>query len=478
MPERFKLAGVSLGLLLLMLSSTACVHTSKWQWISGALHRSELTDSGSETNFAKPTYEGHPFRSVDFQQQLDKLTDTYLSSGNELRILADKDSTEAKLELIKSARSTIYMTVYLLMCDEGGQHFLAELAKAAQRGVDVRILMDGSLWSLSYGGSCHEKYGSNKIAIGRTPYSLLGLGDSVRLHEKLFIVDGAVAVTGGQNIGSNWADSTGIDENYRDTDVLVRGPVVNDIAYRFVNLWKIAHPKDAQLESYEALLQKRAQNFLKTGSAGVQNYVRWLNTKTPQGLCRFVVQDPQIGNHRVFDVYAAYARASQQQIMFHVPSLNGLGSKEQEELMASLVNASKRSGVQVDIITNGPGFLHTSIIPRPLGWLFGAYTLGQVYDSVLDTPINVFAYQYWLHSKVFSFDGIAVGIGSFNFDETGVDWIENTLICMDRDLAQSTESLFKRDLSYSKLLPKPATGNKTKTAAAAALVASSRSREK
>lgn len=443
------------------------------------MHRSQFDRPAiSDAAFVKTSFEEHPFRSVDFQRELDKLTGTYLSAENELRILADKDSTEAKIELIKSARSTIFVTAFLFMCDEGGQHFLVELAKAAQRGIDVRILIDGSLWSLSYGGSCHERYGSDKIAVARTPYSLLGFGESVRLHEKLFIVDGEVAITGGQNIGSNWADSNGMDENYRDTDVLVRGPVVSDIAYRFVNLWKLAHQQDARLENYEALLQERTRSFLRLGSAGVTNYARWLNTSAPQGLCRFVVQDPQIGNHRVFDVYAAFARASQKQIMFHVPSLNGLGSQEQERLMASLVDASKRSGVQVDVITNGPGFLHTSIIPRPVGWLFGAYTLGQVYDSVVDTPINVFAYRYWLHSKVFSFDGIAVGIGSFNFDETGVDWIENTLICMDKNLAENAESLFKRDLSYSKLLPRPSTKNGTAAPPAAAIIASSRSREK
>jgi len=460
--SRFNLAGICVGLLFLLLSVNACVHTSKWQWISGAMDVSQFPQGApAQINLSETSYEAHPFRDVSFQRELDKLSGTYLSADNEIAILSDKSSTEAKLELVKSARSSIYLTVFLFMCDEGGQQFLDALAVAAKRGVEVRVLIDGSLWALSYGGICPERFATPNFQVLRTPYSFLGLGESVRLHEKLFIVDGNVAITGGQNIGSAWADSTGTDENFRDTDVLVRGPVVNDIAYRFVHLWKIGQPKEHHLEKYEALLQARSQEYLKKGSSGVQNYGTWLKDKNPKGLCRFVAQDPQLGNHRVFDVYAALAKKTQKQIAFHVPSLNGLGSTEQEQLMTTLIDTAKRRGVAVDVITNGPGFLHTKIINKTLGWIFGAYTLGQVYDSVLDTPINVYAYKYWLHSKVFSFDKLAIGIGSFNFDETGVDWIENTLICMDKDLANSTNLLFRKDILHSRLLPKASTRNQT-----------------
>jgi cardiolipin synthase C len=57
-----------------------------------------------------------------------------------------------------------------------------------------------------------------------------------RMHNKTFVVDGAVGIAGGRNIGDEYFD---LHEavNFRDRDVLAAGPVVNGLAANFSAYW-------------------------------------------------------------------------------------------------------------------------------------------------------------------------------------------------------------------------------------------------
>jgi cardiolipin synthase len=430
----------------LLLLSVSCASTrEKWHWVHTALLPVEAGSTEHKPIRPVPDFRSHPFFEASFQRQLDKLSSSQLSTGNELRLLADAKSTEKRLEMIERAQSSIYITSFMVICDVGGNAFLDALARASSRGVDVKLLIDGGIWTL-YAGSCPEQYVSHGIQVARAPL----------LHDKIFVIDGKEAVTGGQNIGSFWADSTGTDENYRDTDVWVKGPVVNEIARRFVQLWKNARPKDHGLDKYEGLLDKRARKYLERGLSGIANYESWLKGKQAKGLCRFVGQDPELGTHHVIKTYTALAQAAQKHVALHALSLDGLGSPEQESLRNALVNAAQKN-VRIDIITNGPGPSYSrmlnrtfGILTRTAGYVYGVFTLGRVYDSVKDTSLNLYVYKSFLHSKLYDFDSMALAVGSLNFDETAIDWTESTLICMDKSLSSQAADLLYRDFSHSR----------------------------
>jgi len=62
-------------------------------------------------------------------------------------------------------------------------------------------------------------------------------GLNQRIHNKLFIVDDRVAVTGGRNYQNAYFDqSRGL--NYKDRDALVMGPVVKEMAASFDSYWR------------------------------------------------------------------------------------------------------------------------------------------------------------------------------------------------------------------------------------------------
>lgn len=440
--------------ILWLFNSGCSSSNARWKWVNQALEPVSSSSGAADSIVKSPNFKSHQFLNPDFQRHLDHLSNSYLSAGNEVKILANRSSSEAKIALINSARSSIYIATHEIVCDEGGHQFLSALAKAARRGVDVRIIFDGGFWG-SLGGICTEEMQNLGIQVARSIYTFMGTGIDMKLHDKIFIVDGEIGITGGQNIGSWWSDSNGEDDNFRDTDIWAKGPVVNQMALRFVHMWKTVRPTQHGLSQYERSLSEKWKDFADRNIVGIKNYAQWLSKATPKGLCRFVGQDPHLGTHYVFDIYTALAQASRSQIIFHVPSLNGIGSPEQEALLTALVNVTQSSNVDIDIITNGPGLMSSRIVNKRLGWLYGIYTLGRVYDSVKDTLLNIYVHKYWLHSKLFNFDGVAIAVGSFNFDETGVDWMESTLICMDADLSSQANLLLKNDFAHSRLLPKP-----------------------
>ncbi|MBS0613329.1 MAG: phospholipase D family protein, partial [Proteobacteria bacterium] len=57
-----------------------------------------------------------------------------------------------------------------------------------------------------------------------------------RMHNKAWIADGRIAVVGGRNIGEEYFD-TAAETNFRDLDVAVLGPAVDDAAAIFDRFW-------------------------------------------------------------------------------------------------------------------------------------------------------------------------------------------------------------------------------------------------
>jgi putative cardiolipin synthase len=164
---------------------------------------------------------------------------------------------EARLSLIRQARASIDLQVYQLADDTVGRQVLRELRDAAQRGVRVRLLvddfytagMDGLLLGLAAHDGAEVRLfnpfaGMRGSSVGRW---MQMAGDfrrlNHRMHNKLFIADGAMAIVGGRNLadGYFWRDATA---NFIDFDVLALGAVLPDLAAVFDRYWNSAQVRD------------------------------------------------------------------------------------------------------------------------------------------------------------------------------------------------------------------------------------------
>ena len=160
-------------------------------------------------------------------------------------------SLDARIELARRATSSLDVQYYVFENDRTGRLLMTELRDAALRGVRVRLLVDdlytartdGLLRGLaSYpnvevhlfnpfccarSGGVAARYLASAFSFGRLNH---------RMHNKLFIADGAMAVIGGRNIGDEYFLLSS-EANFVDMDAFLMGQVVGDLAKIFDRYW-------------------------------------------------------------------------------------------------------------------------------------------------------------------------------------------------------------------------------------------------
>jgi putative cardiolipin synthase len=155
-----------------------------------------------------------------------------------------------RIALARRAQRTLDVQYYLFHNDESGRAFGREILAAAMRGVRVRILIDDistqgqdQLLARLAAQKNLEIRVFNPFPSGRSLLltRLLGsLSDlsrvNHRMHNKLFIADNAMAITGGRNIGNEYF-MQGATSNFIDLDVFAVGDVVPELSNVFDSYW-------------------------------------------------------------------------------------------------------------------------------------------------------------------------------------------------------------------------------------------------
>ena len=166
---------------------------------------------------------------------------------------------DARLAMIEQAQRSIDVQSYLVADDSTGRPILRALRDAARRGVRVRLLLDDlytvDLDRLLLGLAAEPNvevrlfnpFVTARASSGRR---LLALGLDFgrlnhRMHNKLFLVDGAFAIIGGRNLADEYF-LRGAQNNFIDFDVILAGPSVAELSGWFDVYWNhpFVHPVD------------------------------------------------------------------------------------------------------------------------------------------------------------------------------------------------------------------------------------------
>ena len=171
------------------------------------------------------------------------------------------DSVDAafgsRLALIDGAQRSLDLQYYAIHADNTTEILLEKLRDAARRGVRVRILLDdfntvgkdAQVLRLAFEPNVEIRLfnpvpGTRGSLLGRVVTSLHDLERlQKRMHNKLFIADSAIGITGGRNLGDAYFGGDG-DSKFIDLEVLVTGRVVRDMAASFDRYWndELAYP--------------------------------------------------------------------------------------------------------------------------------------------------------------------------------------------------------------------------------------------
>ena len=152
--------------------------------------------------------------------------------------------------LTEYAEQTIDVQYFIFSMDNVGLIACDYLVRAADRGVKVRLLIDDIMVDadvqdiLTLGS--HEnitiKVYNPGVNLGKNLFSKLEKfatdfrGANQRMHNKTFIVDGKVVITGGRNIADEYFDYDH-EYNFRDRDVLLLGKETKAVNSSFSKFW-------------------------------------------------------------------------------------------------------------------------------------------------------------------------------------------------------------------------------------------------
>jgi putative cardiolipin synthase len=159
-------------------------------------------------------------------------------------------SLDARIELAARARRTLDLQYYLIADDGAGRLLMRSLKEAALRGVRVRLLVD-DLYTASTDQMLLALQDTPNIEVrlfnpfccarehlaGRFVASAFELPRlNHRMHNKLFIADGVMAVAGGRNIADEYF-TLNVAQNFVDMDAVVVGKVVDQLSDIFDDYW-------------------------------------------------------------------------------------------------------------------------------------------------------------------------------------------------------------------------------------------------
>src|SRR5262245_6544527 len=225
--------------------------------------RGGVVSAGAESKvLAAVKAEGQPDLAERHLKALAAAASADLYLGNAARLLLDGPATFAAMtKAIERARSRVLLESYIVENSTMANELAALLTRKAAQGVQVALLYDG-LGSLGTDAAYFDRLAKAGVSVCKfnpvNPLERPGYWDiNHRDHRKVLVVDQEVAFTGGINIsrvyssgslGRQRDESDALHGGWRDTQIELRGPVVQAFARSFARTWADQGCKSALAE--------------------------------------------------------------------------------------------------------------------------------------------------------------------------------------------------------------------------------------
>jgi cardiolipin synthase len=330
-------------------------------------------------------------------------------SGNELTLLQNGVTFFPQLCAdIGAARQSVYLETYIFAADETGQLVAEALRHAAERGVAVRVMLDG-FGSAELPGAFVDdlrKVGVEVQWFRReiSPFTLRRsrMRRLRRMHRKLAVIDGKVAYVGGINIIHDIPADLNFNAPRLDYAVRIQGELVGEVEAAMQHLWEMVS---------WAAFRKRVKE---------KGWRLYRQKPHPDSNVQLLVRD-NVRHRR--DIERAYLKgivgAKHEVIIANAYFLPG------RMIIRALVHAARR-GVRVVVVLQGK-----------VEYRLQHYATLALYGRLLAAGVEIYEYHAsYLHAKVAVVDGEWATVGSFNIDPFSLLLArEANLVVRDKDFA-------------------------------------------
>ena len=342
-------------------------------------------------------------------------TEAPVVSGNKVQVLLNGDEIfPARLRAIKAARKTINFAQYVVEEGQPSEDMADALAESCRRGVRVNVLVD-AVGAMSMPAPQRQRMldAGCKVETFRPiePLSIDRVNN--RNHRRVLVADGRVGITGGSGTSGKWSGNGRTEGHWRDTDVWVEGPVVEQLQGAFAENW---------LEA--------------TGEAigGADYFPRPLERRGDV-TAQAVRSSPAGGSVAMYTMFLLAVASAQRSINITNPYF-----VPDDRMIETLAQAARR-GVKVTMIL--PGAIDHNLVRQASRGELG---------RLLRSGVQVYEYRpALLHAKTMTIDGMWATIGSTNLDRRSFALNDElNLVVYDRAVAERLESIFAQDLAESR----------------------------
>lgn len=348
----------------------------------------------------------------------------------------------ARIDLIEQAKDTIDIAYYSIDNGTMANVFLGGLINAADRGVQVHILLDGLVNNIS------GKLKDTIYAITNHPNMELKFYEPLnllkpwtwnnRLHDKLIMVDDEYAIIGGRNLGDKYFIKENNETEVNDRDVMilntkptqVKDSVIDVMKAYFNTLWTHDFTKypvnklsNRQIKKGEQQTERLSENLhqLKASHPDFFEYVfDWHKLSVPTKNITFIHNPIQRMNKEpwVWSAISDLLEDAEDSVRFESPYI--IPTKK-------MLNDLDRISVPPENVTIGTNSMAST--PNPLA--FSGYLSHS--KRFINSGFNILEYAgpNSIHGKTYTFDNRVSAIGSFNLDARSTFLSTESMVVID-----------------------------------------------
>lgn len=339
-----------------------------------------------------------------------------MEPGNEVRILENGEGTYPLFwRDLRAARSTITAQFYYSLPGAVADTFATILAERARAGVDVLLLLD-AFGSGPLRGAWSERLEESGVRVAwLRPLRWYSLHQADhRSHVRAIVIDGEVGYTGGFGLADYWLGGGRAENEWRETNVRVRGSAAGQLQAAFATTWAEA---TGRLLTGDTFFPSTTFDSLGTVNAGLLHTTPTIGSTPAERFLALTIA----GAERRLWIANSY----------FVPD---------DDFRRLLVDAARR-GVDVRILVPGD---RTDV--KTTLWAGRRH-----YGELLRGGVRIWEYGPTnMHAKTFVVDGRWSSVGSLNFDNRSLAFNdESTLVVDDRRIGRQMEEMFEADLRHA-----------------------------
>ena len=305
-------------------------------------------------------------------------------AGNAMRLLTSGEDAYHVLEHhIRTARTHIHITAFILGRDDTGRRLVKLLAERARHGVKVRLLLDsvGSMFSSGIYVNPIRRAGGR---VGRfmpvLPFTSRWSAN-LRNHRKIAVFDHCTAIVGGHNLAREYMGPTHLARRWQDFGAVIEGPAAALLNEVFIADWCFATRDSADALHAEIPLDRVSAS---QGSSELQ----------------VVASGPDVPGDPLYEGIVSMIQEAAHSIWIVTPYFI-----PDDVLLRSLI-VKARAGKEVTLIT-----------PRSSNHPVADFARKHYLRELQAVGANVLLYGHgMLHSKAMIVDDKVALLGSPNFD--------------------------------------------------------------